>query len=304
MTSAQEKNASAWERDAEQGREQLAETLDELRLAVSHNLSTAGLVDRIAEYARGSGGADFIRNLGQQVRDNPLPVTLVGAGVAWLALSSKSRNGHKRDSRWNGSGTAHAADHNATDKVSELRDRAAGSAEQLSDAVSSAAHRWGSRLKQAGATLSSTAGNMRDKTGQYGSGVGDSIAALSNQTRDAGRRGRSLGQSTAQTVVSAFRDNPALWGVVGVVLGTALAAALPVSEAEAEAAEKASTDIKDAAKGFAEEQYDHMREAVADVSEGTMAREPQSHAVQPDTGPSAEPAADEHQAAMDRTSGL
>ncbi|MFC7553217.1 hypothetical protein ACFQU7_14700 [Pseudoroseomonas wenyumeiae] len=43
------------------------------------------------DYARTSGGAEFTRNLGAQVRDNPLPVLLIGAGIGWLLLS----NGNK-----------------------------------------------------------------------------------------------------------------------------------------------------------------------------------------------------------------
>jgi hypothetical protein len=52
------------------------------------------------DWLRGSGGREFIGNLGTTVRDNPLPVLLVAAGIGWLALSG-SRSGSTRsyDSR-------------------------------------------------------------------------------------------------------------------------------------------------------------------------------------------------------------
>lgn len=71
------------EREAEQTRSQLAQTLDELR----QRITPGQLVDEAVDYARDSGGGQFFRNLGHQAKSNPMPVALIGAGVAWLMLS-------------------------------------------------------------------------------------------------------------------------------------------------------------------------------------------------------------------------
>jgi Protein of unknown function (DUF3618) len=66
------------EREAHQTRDRLLETLDELRAR-----TTPGqLVDQLADYVREGPAAEFFRNLAREVRDNPLPLCLIGIGVA------------------------------------------------------------------------------------------------------------------------------------------------------------------------------------------------------------------------------
>src|SRR5437660_6645003 len=73
------------ERETEATRAQIAATLDELR----GRMTPGQVVDQLVDYARDSGGGEFFRNFGQQVAGNPLPVTLVGAGLAWLMLAGR-----------------------------------------------------------------------------------------------------------------------------------------------------------------------------------------------------------------------
>jgi len=80
------------EREAETTRAQIAATLDELR----GRLTAGQMVDQIIDYTRDSGGGEFFRSFGRQVAGNPLPVTLVGAGLAWLMMAGRrgpARNG-------------------------------------------------------------------------------------------------------------------------------------------------------------------------------------------------------------------
>lgn len=76
------RSAAEIEQDVERTRAGLARTLDELR----DRLSPGQVLDQIAVWAKGSGGAEFARNLGNQVRDNPLPVLLIGAGIGWMMM--------------------------------------------------------------------------------------------------------------------------------------------------------------------------------------------------------------------------
>ena len=75
------------ERETEEERARISETLDELR-----GLMTPGhVVDRLVDYASDASGGMFFRNLRQQAVDNPIPVALVGAGLGWLALAGRRR---------------------------------------------------------------------------------------------------------------------------------------------------------------------------------------------------------------------
>ena len=92
----------AIERELERTRARLGDHLDEL----TSRLSPGQLVDEALMYARDGQAAAFVRNLGASVRDNPLPVALVGAGLLWLACASArplSGNGYNaRGADWRG----------------------------------------------------------------------------------------------------------------------------------------------------------------------------------------------------------
>jgi hypothetical protein len=71
------------ERDLEDTRSRLDATID----ALQQKLSPGQMVDQAVTYFKEGGGVEFTSNLGRTVRDNPLPVLLIGAGIAWLAVS-------------------------------------------------------------------------------------------------------------------------------------------------------------------------------------------------------------------------
>jgi Protein of unknown function (DUF3618) len=72
------------ERKAQQARARLTKTLKELRAG----LTPGQVVDQLADYAREGPAAEFFRNLARQIWENPLPLTLIGAGIAWLIIAS------------------------------------------------------------------------------------------------------------------------------------------------------------------------------------------------------------------------
>ena len=76
------------QREVRQSRAEVEETLD----AIQERLSPGQLFEQAVDYMRSSNGTDFFRNLGTAVRDNPVPVALVGTGLAWLMVAgSRSR---------------------------------------------------------------------------------------------------------------------------------------------------------------------------------------------------------------------
>ena len=83
------KSSAKLERAAEQTRSQLAATLDELR----SRISPGQLLDQGLDFARESNAGELARNLGRDARDNPLPLALIGTGIAWLMMT----NGRRRD---------------------------------------------------------------------------------------------------------------------------------------------------------------------------------------------------------------
>jgi hypothetical protein len=79
-----ETQSEQFERKVHQARARLTETLEELRAGM-----TPGQVfDQFADYARKGPAAEFFRNLAREMRENPLPLTLIGAGITWLIIAS------------------------------------------------------------------------------------------------------------------------------------------------------------------------------------------------------------------------
>jgi ElaB/YqjD/DUF883 family membrane-anchored ribosome-binding protein len=89
MSSIPEDNRSAdeIENDIERTRAEVSSTID----AIQSKLTPGELMDQAIQYLRNSGGGDFGRNLGRTVRDNPVPVALIGVGIAWLAMGGTRR---------------------------------------------------------------------------------------------------------------------------------------------------------------------------------------------------------------------
>ena len=75
------------EREAETARTNLAADLDELR----HRITPGQIADEVVDYARDTPVAEFARNLMRDLRENPLPLLLIGAGVAWSIFNSTRR---------------------------------------------------------------------------------------------------------------------------------------------------------------------------------------------------------------------
>ena len=58
--------------------------------ALENRLTPGQLYDQGMQYLRNNGGTEFVSNLGQQAKHNPLPVALVGIGLAWLMATNRS----------------------------------------------------------------------------------------------------------------------------------------------------------------------------------------------------------------------
>ena len=75
-----DKSAAELEREAEAARARVANTAETLR----SKMTPGQLIDEMTGMLAGGDGSAAFNNLKAQVRDNPLPLTLVSAGLAWL----------------------------------------------------------------------------------------------------------------------------------------------------------------------------------------------------------------------------
>ena len=97
------KSAAELEREIQAQRNRVENTIDEIQ----ERLSPGQLVDELLSYGKNHGGGDFVANLGRSATNNPLPVALVGIGLAWLmakpAGTGTGRDASDGDRAWNDS---------------------------------------------------------------------------------------------------------------------------------------------------------------------------------------------------------
>ena len=66
------------EHELEETRSEISRTIE----AIQHRISPGQLANDAYGYLRDSGGGDFAKNLGSAAKNNPVPIVLVGLGLA------------------------------------------------------------------------------------------------------------------------------------------------------------------------------------------------------------------------------
>jgi ElaB/YqjD/DUF883 family membrane-anchored ribosome-binding protein len=235
------------ELEAEETRSQIASTLDELR----DRMTPGQIVDQVIDYMRDSGGGMFVQNFRQQVVANPIPVTLVGAGIAWLAFASRRRTNGGIDP----AGGA-------------MRDRASAVAEGWSDSARETASDWAGQTGTAASRLGDRANEagarLKGRADAATSALNDAASSAYDTAARGSRRLRENVASGGRTLTDLVKDQPLVVAGLGLALGALLGAVLPGTEAEDRLMGDASDAAKSDAKGFAEQQVEKGKAAAGE----------------------------------------
>jgi hypothetical protein len=274
------------EQESEQTRLRLADTLEELRT----RLSPGQVVDQLVDYATGGGAGGFVRNLGDDVRRNPLPVTLIGAGIGWLMMAN-GRSHHRHDSGDGGRITAGmteaghqtAAQHSAdrpwgglaifgrksgralgawTDSAGDSARAVGESAKTAGAAVADAGRQARGWVSDVAERAASTLPSADDATSAYrsaASAASDTAHRLGDSATQLSRNARSLAQFCV--------EQPLVVAGLGLALGTVIGAVLPSSETENRMLGPTSDALKDTVKEQASEVYDKAQGVARDAVE-------------------------------------
>ncbi|MDO9245098.1 MAG: DUF3618 domain-containing protein, partial [Phenylobacterium sp.] len=74
------------EREVEQTRGEIDRTVE----ALKDKMTPGQLIDELTQSLKGTGATDMVGTLGAQVKENPLALAMVGAGMAWLMIGKGS----------------------------------------------------------------------------------------------------------------------------------------------------------------------------------------------------------------------
>ena len=279
------------EREAEETRLQLTRTLGELR----ERITPGQLLDQAIDYARDSGGGEFVRNLGRQATANPFSVCLIGAGLAWLALSNGrpdlgsdwlnqkgERPARRRPTRTEPAQPIYPPTSESgynPSRASEDRDQTdeaagPGIGERLSGAAEVTAGSLGEMASGAADVASAGYETAKSGIGAAAEAAGEAASSAAGTASNAIGNGWDFLRRCA--------DEPAVIAGIGVAIGAAVGAALPSSQFEDRLVGETSDQLKDQARDFAHEQFEQgkskakaaVHEAVEDAGDRLHAEAP------------------------------
>jgi hypothetical protein len=253
-----EKSAAELEREAEATRARVVATADSIR----DKMTPGQLFDEFTGLFRGGVGSDMLHNLKVQVRDNPLPLTVIGAGLAWLMLGS-------------GASTTPAGTDGVTRRDPRLDHGAfgAGMASRASDAAGSVAEAASGAAGTVSGMASEAAGAVSNMASSAADTLAGSAAATADMATNAGRSAHSL-----------LQEQPLAAAAVGLAIGAAIGAMLPHTEIEDERLGAYRERLRESAEDTLKEGLDAAKQVAAEAyrtasdeaerqasSEGTLA---------------------------------
>ena len=254
------------ERDLDDTRARLGSHLNELQ----GRLSPGQVIDDAMAYFRGSDGAEFGRNLLENVRTNPLPAAITGIGLAWLMASNTrattSGSASKSTGSWDDfdfrlrvaeSGVVRQPNEDVqryNSRLTDARGQAAGISRQTDDTDQSFSDRVNGVLSKGQNAAADGAHGLRSKASDAVGAIGSAAGSAGSMAQSAAKRAGSAlsqgGQSASQAggnLVSALMENPMLLGALGLAAGALLGSLLPQSENEEDllggVAEQARTKV-------------------------------------------------------------
>lgn len=222
------------EADIDESRHRLNDTIE----ALGDKLSPGQVVDEVLGLAQGQVG-QMAANFGRQVRDNPLPTLLIGAGIIALMMNSTRRqeapqheDRHWRlleEARWR---TARLADE-TQEAYNERLHAAYAKALDLKQEAGEAMDAFKQRVRRAVSSIDYAAHRAGRRIGQAFAG------AMHFAEDQASRAGLQAAQARRATV--RFYDaNPLAAGAIMMAVGALAGAAAPLSTLERDALDGAA----------------------------------------------------------------
>lgn len=253
------------EQDINRSRHALNDTIEQL----GGKLSPGQIVDEALGLARGQLGS-LTANLGKQVRDNPLPLLLIGAGIGMLVLNrgGQGRQPSLSEDDWR-------AEHHFR-KVEQAR-------ASVTRGVDETEHGFSHRLHEAQAAaldLKQHAGEAVDAfkarvtrtvegMERRALNVRDSVqAGFSKAGAYVGEQAKNVGAMAADAKDRAgafYNDNPLAAGSLGLAIGALLGSLAPLSSVEREGLQGVADKATRTAADMAERGADAVQKAASNI---------------------------------------
>lgn len=212
-----QKDPSTLEREIDQQRAEIGNIVH----ALESKLSPGQMIDTALGYAKGGGG-EFLHNLTDTVKANPVPTLLTSIGLVWLMAGQNRRPDYSASTSTGPS---------MTDKLAA---KAAG-------------------VKQQGT-------GIKDKAAQMSHDASSSLDNARHRVSDSSRHAAQSLRHTADRARGGFtqllNEQPLALGAMGIALGALLAASVPPTRREDELMGQQSDELTGKIKDKAREGYE------------------------------------------------
>ncbi|HEX3431413.1 MAG TPA: hypothetical protein VHT03_11050 [Rhizomicrobium sp.] len=266
------------ENQAEVHRAHISELIDELR----ERVTPGEILDQLLGWDEGH---EIARNFGRQVKANPLPLALVGTGVAWLMLSDGIQ---RRNGGYASASTGSSADRRPAEFSNSMKEGIGRAGEAVADATSDAADYARSAAENVSTAAKDTASQFSDSASsamEYGrqaasdlsnkaqttyakarESVGAASDTVTASATTAWQRTTQLTQTATETIKETgssinrvAQEQPLLAAGLGFALGVALGALFPTTEMENSLIGEESDAVKQKAAELAGEEYEKAK---------------------------------------------
>jgi hypothetical protein len=194
--------------------------------------------------------SDFVRDLGDAARRNPVSAALIGMGVLWMFTGNRPLERAGNLARSTGLDRIPEAAGNALDA-------ARSGLQSGTDAVSGGVASATGALRHGGA-------DVLDHATRLGRDYADTATGY---VRSLPGSGAEMFDTARANLTDIFRTQPLALGAIGLAIGAGIAAAIPPSDLEGDYLGETSERVKARASEFAAETTDRLTRVAGDVAE-------------------------------------
>ena len=194
--------------------------------------------------------SDFIQDLGEAARKNPLSAALIGMGVLWLFAGGRPAERVGDFARRSG--------------LDRIPDAAGNAFDAARSTLRSGTDAVGDRMASASGVVKDGVVDAVDNATRYGQEYADTASEYIAKIPGSGAE---MFDTVRSNLSDLFKAQPLALGAIGIAIGAGIAAALPGTETEADYLGETSDTMKAKAAQFAAEQTDRVTSVAANVVE-------------------------------------
>ena len=219
---ASEKDPQTLEREINQTRAEMNQTLDSLE----RKLTAGQLLDQFLKFF-GMKGSEIGSSLGRCMKDNPMPFFLTATGIGWMMFGASQSGPVRPDRRSHGYS---AYDYEPYD------DNERGITDHAGEAISNVGNKLQSGVSATRERFLESAASAKDAAHRTAASVKEGMGRATESVRGGVNRTANIAQSQARqardTFNSLLEEQPLILGAIGLAIGAIIGAALPSTEQE------------------------------------------------------------------------